>query len=113
MPRSYLDFLNLLLSFGPKLPAAILLIQEIVAKVQELAALFGAVKPAALRKRSLASVPAKAKAAEAKVLAALKPKRAGLAAGGVFTAGWLQAIWAFLAAHPELLTLLLSLLGKK
>lgn len=107
----YLDWLNFLISLGPKLPEAIRLIQHIVADCQELAALFG-VKVAAPR-LGLAGLSLKEKAAQAKVLAKLAPKTGVRPlAAATFSAGWLQAIWAFLQAHPELLTLLLSLLKK-
>lgn len=110
----YLDFLTLLLSFGPKLPQAIAIIQRIVADFQELAALFNVKTPTAAPRMALTGLSAKEKAAEAKVLAKLRPKPGMRSvAAATFSGGWLQAIWAFFQAHPELITILLSLLGKK
>lgn len=112
---TYLKFLNLLLSFGPKIPAAIALIQEIIAKLQALADLFKPVVAMRTAKPKAVKVSAVTAAAEAKVLAALKGKGNRMRALGVssFSAGWLREIWAFILAHPEIWALILSLLGKK
>jgi hypothetical protein len=105
VPSTFLEFLNWLLSFGPKLPQAMALIQHIVGDFKLLVELFTEQE---FQPPRMAALTAEELVAEQKVLAEL-------AAGGVAgeRAGFLQNIWAFLLAHPELLTLLVSLLKKQ
>jgi hypothetical protein len=99
---SYLDFLNYLLSLGPKLPLIMASIQRIVAEVQILREIIGG---GVVVQEAFASHSEAEAAAEQQVIAA--------AMGGAETFGGpFQNILAFLKAHPELIALLLSFLKK-
>lgn len=102
----YLAFLKALIALGPKLPQVFDLIEHIIGDVQEIIALVQG-GPFASPAMSRSSTPEEA-ALENEVAAALSSDGNMRAIGdGTF----LRAIFAFLEAHPELLTLLLKVLG--
>ncbi len=105
-PKTFFDFLNLLLSFGPKLPQAFAIIDRLVNDAQELIELFTG------QPLSMAAAPLELNGAEAAKVAEVET---ALASDGVDRGpmgGVLMNLWTFIQAHPELLTLLLSLLTK-
>lgn len=103
----YLDFLKALLALGPKLPAILALVEHIVADVQEIISLVSG-GPFAAAPRAV--VTSEEMAAENEIVAAIT---AGGESRGIGDGTFLRAIWAFIESHPELLTLILSLLTKK
>lgn len=128
---NYLAFLQALLALGPKLPKVIEYIQHIISDVKEIIALLQPGPFAAERVAQTTAlvdgvaVNAEVLAEETKVLALL-PREVvsesnrevfasadGESLRGIGDGTFLRMIFAFVQAHPELLTLLLSLLAKK
>lgn len=103
---SYLDFLKALVALGPKFPALLVILQEIVEKFQEAIRLVTGQQP-------LFGAAPEATAEE--IDQERKLENLALQSGelhGAGERGGLREIWAFIKAHPELLTLILSLLKK-
>lgn len=97
---TYLDFLKFLVALGPKFPQIWLIIQDIVAKVQEAIAVI----------KGAADFPVSAAEIEQEQLLAGMVSGDGVAAIGDGTL--IRSLWAFLQANPALMTLLISLLTK-
>lgn len=100
----FMELLNLILSYGPRLPAIMEKIEHIVFEVQELISLltpgvFASMAPVALTEEEADL--------EAKILSACPAKAAGNFAGPFAT------IFAFLKANPQIVAFLLRLLAKK
>jgi hypothetical protein len=104
MPKTFLEFVNWLLSFGPKLPQAFAIIDRIVNDLQELAVL--------LTGAEVAFGSAELSPDEITAVEAVESEmaKAGISRGPL--SGVLVNLWQFIQAHPELLTLLVSLLKK-
>jgi hypothetical protein len=102
---NYLEFLNLLLSLGDKLPVIFKAVQTLIADVKSLVAL---VKPGAAPAGGdlqLVNVTAEELEAEGKIAYAM-------ADGGqaLFDGDLLRKVFAFAKDHPQLLTFLMGLL---
>lgn len=97
----FMELLNLLLSYGPRIPAIMEQIEHIVSEFQTLIDLLN---PGVFS--SAAAVPLTGEEAdlEAKILAACPAKAT--------FAGPFQSIFAWIKAHPEVIALLLKLLTK-
>jgi hypothetical protein len=106
MPKTFLEFVNWLLSFGPKLPQAFAIIDRIVNDLQELAVLFTG------KEMVFGSSPSQLAPDEIAAVEAVESEmaKAGISRGPL--SGVLVNLWQFIQAHPELLTLLVSLLKK-
>lgn len=98
----FVELLNLILSFGPRIPEIMERIQHIIAEIQELVELIhpGVFAAAATEE----AMTAEEIELQSKIMEACP-------SSGTF-AGPFQSIWAFIKAHPEIVTLLLSLFGK-
>jgi hypothetical protein len=92
---------------GPKMPEALDIVQHMIDDLKKLLALVGA--PAVFGAAGPVDLTDAESAAVAELEAEFGKHRFGATAGG----DWLKAIFAFLAAHPELLSLILALLKPK
>lgn len=99
---TYKDFLLWLVALGPKLPTALTIIQELIEKAGELAALL--LGPAPLL--AAATPTTEEVKLEGDVMAA------ATGAGAFAAAGPLRDLWAFIKANPELVKWLLTLFAK-
>ncbi len=103
---NYAAFLKLLLALGPKIPQAVAIIEHIISDFQELIALvtgvigpFGDEGPIFATDEEVALEAELAKFVDAE--------------GGEYSAGplaFLREIWVFLQKHPELLSVILTIL---
>lgn len=111
---TWLLFLNKLLSFGPKLPAIMASIDIIVGELQNIAEIIQGGLMAA--PGDLAAVTIDGEASSPEVLAAEKAVLAACASQGLMASekfgGVFATLLAFIKANPQLITFLLSLLGK-
>ena len=102
---SYLDFLKALAALGSKLPQVFALVQHIADDVRQLIDLVRGPQPL---KSGEFNATADEAAAEQEVLGLINTDR--VAFGAIGDGAILRALWQFINAHPELLTLLLLLL---
>ena len=107
---SYLDFLKLLLSLGPKLSVLLPDIQALVADFQKLFSDLGSLAPAPTPAGpSTLAVNEEEAEMERKIFAAMQ-KQGHVHASAFGDGSLLRGLFAFIKAHPELLTLLLGFL---
>lgn len=109
---NYLKFLQILLALGPKLPAIVEKVQHIIEDVQAIIALLQ-LGPFAASGETLFTATPEELAVESEVMAAIAPTGAPGTMKAIGDGAFLRRIWTFVQEHPELLTLLLSLLAKK
>jgi hypothetical protein len=95
----FVELLNLILSFGPRIPEIMERVQHIIAEIQELVEL---VHPGLFAAAAAVELTAEEAALESQILAAC-PANENFA-------GPFQSLFAFLKAHPELIALLLKFL---
>ena len=101
---AYAEFLRKLLSLGPKLPEIIARIQDIIDNIEAIVVLVGGGFSAAMAPAD-ASDPGEVASLENEIATAVEG-RAGVISDGM------RRLFDFVKAHPELMTLLLSLLVK-
>ena len=104
--NSYLDFLKVLLTLGPKLPALLAQVQKIIAEVKTLIGL--AVPAESAGELAVFAPDAEAETLEGQVAASL----AAAGSQALFDGSVLRSAWTFINQHPELLSLLLGILSK-
>lgn len=102
---TYLDFLKFLVALGPKFPQILLIVQDIVAKVQEAIAVIKGPQP-------LNAVDFDVCEAEIEQEQVLIGMCAGDGVAAIGDGTLLRSLWAFLNANPALMTLILSLITR-
>lgn len=103
---NYLTFLKFLIALGPKLALLWPHIQAILTAVREIGTILGTTEPPP-GDLALTEVSAEECACESQVVAQLTTDTA------LFDGSVLRGVFAFLKANPELLAVLIGLLGKK
>ena len=106
---TYLSFLTWLASLGPKLPAILKFVQDLIALISSNQELFKtANRSFKLKAMKRAVSTAKERAAESKVLM-LMPKTRAIGDGKILAV--IQQLYAFVKANPALWALILKMLG--
>lgn len=102
---SYLDFLKLILTWGDKLPAALVIVRNIIDEFGQLASLFGVKQEIT---HNAPAITPDVLECEGQIADLLPAEHSASEHGKLGDGTLLRNAWAFFQAHPELWTLLLT-----
>ncbi len=102
---SYLDFLKKLLALSDKLPQFLAIVQNIIKELGDIAALFGVTPEIS---HNAPEITQEVLECEGLIADQLPPDHAAGEHGKIGDGTLLRNLFAFVQAHPELLTLLLT-----